>query len=118
MYGETESRSDFKKELDKEVEEKYIETCHRWRHSKFLNHWLIVGKVESLSLPTFLAFPLLICYWPLWKGLWASGVTGFVFLYWNTLFEPKEPGNSWFCVSRWAYLQLIKAKYYIVLQGL
>lgn len=115
-YGETESRSDFKRELDKQVEEKYIETCHRWRHRKFLNHRLLVGKVESLSLPILLAFPLFICCWPLSKGLWTSGVPGFVFIYWNILFEPNV--SCWFCVTRRAYSELVEVKYYTVLQGL
>lgn len=64
-YGGTESLENFKKEFDKRVEEKYIETCHRWRHRKFLNYRLLVGKTESditLSLPILSAFPLCICY--------------------------------------------------------
>lgn len=63
-YGGTESLENFKKELDKRVEEKYIETCHRWRHRKFLKPRLLVGKTESditLSLPILSAFPLCIC---------------------------------------------------------
>jgi len=30
-YGGTESINDFKKEPDRQMEEKYIDTCHRWR---------------------------------------------------------------------------------------
>lgn len=59
-YGGTESINYFKKELGKQVEEKYIENHHRWRRRKFLNHrwWVEWRAILLLSLPILSTFPL------------------------------------------------------------
>lgn len=60
-YGRTESINDFKKELDKQGEEKHIETYHRWRHRKLLKHrcWCVKWRAyHSILVYSFSLSPL------------------------------------------------------------